>query len=120
MAPVLVLVPAGADAHLDPPAAHLVDGDRDLGEVAGRPERDRRDQRPEPDRRRVAREPGEHRPGVGRRLARLAREALVVVGPEQRLEPRGLGRPGHGELLVVGEALLGLDHQREPHLDSCI
>ena len=32
--PVLGLVPAGADADLDPPAAHLVDGDRDLGEVA--------------------------------------------------------------------------------------
>jgi hypothetical protein len=26
----------------------------------------------------------------------------------------------HGELLLVGQPLLGLDHQREPHVDSCI
>ena len=35
VAAVLVVVPARADAHLDPPAAHLVDGQHDLGEVAG-------------------------------------------------------------------------------------
>ena len=49
----------------------------------------------------------------------LAREALVVVGPEERLEPGRLGPLHDGQLLVVGEAHLGLGHQREPHvLDS--
>jgi hypothetical protein len=41
-----------------------------------------------------------------------------VIGAEQRLEARRLGPPRHRELLVIGQALLGLDHQREAHLNS--
>ena len=115
---MLELVPAGADADLDPPAAHLVDRRDDLGEVAGVAEGDRRDERAEPDPVGLAGEPGQDGPGVGRRLAGRSREALVVVGPEERLEPVGLGALGDRDLVAVAQALLGLEHQREAHRSS--
>ncbi len=115
VAAVLLLVPAGAEAHLDPAAAHLVDRQHHLGKVARRAEQDRRDEDTQAERRRLAREPGEHGPGIGRRLVAVAGEALVVIGPEQGLEPGCLGSPGDGQLLLVGQPLLGLDHEREPH-----
>ncbi len=43
---VFLVVPARAEPEFDPPAGHLVDGRRDLGEVAGMPEGDRRDKDP--------------------------------------------------------------------------
>ena len=115
MALVLVRVPARAHADLDPAAAQLVDGHGDLGEVARRPERHGRDEDAEPDPARVPRQASEHRPGVGRRLVGLAREALVVVGPEERLEAGRLGPLHDRKLVGVGEAHLGLGHQCEPH-----
>ena len=72
---VLELVPAGADADLDPAAAHLIDGRHDLGEDARVPERDRRHQHAQTDPVGVAGQAGDDRPGVGRRLAGRAREA---------------------------------------------
>ena len=39
----------------------------------------------------------------------------VVVGAEERLEAGRLGAPRDGELVLVRQALLGLDHQREAH-----
>ena len=112
---VLELVPAGADPDLDPPAAHLVDGRDNLHEVAGVPERHRTDEAPEPDRRRLAGETREDRPGVRRRAVGVAREVGVVVAPEEGLEPEALGQPGDRQLVVVAQALLRLDHQREAH-----
>ena len=112
---MLEVVPAGPDADLDPPAAHLVDGRDDLGEVARMPERDRRDQGAEPDAIGLPGEAGQDRPRVGGRLPGRAREARVVVGAEQRLEAVGLGALRDGDLVAVGQALLGLDHQRETH-----
>ena len=112
---VLVLVPAGAHAHLDAPARHLVHRDRDLGEVAGRPERDGRDERAEVDPGRFAGKPRQHGPGVRGGVARGPREALVVVGAEHRLEAARLSPPGDGQLVRIGHALLRLDHQRKAH-----
>ena len=80
---VLGLVPARAEAELDPAAAHLVDlrhGDREGTGVA---ERGRRDERAEADRGGLAGEPGQRDPGV-----RRAREAVGV-----RPSP-GSGRSG--------------------------
>ena len=98
------------------PPRHLVDGRHDLGEVAGMAERHRRDQDPEPDPRRVPRETGEDGPRIGCPSAGRPGEALVMVGPEERFEPGRLGAPNDRQLVVIGEALLGLDHQRETHL----
>ena len=117
---MLEVVPAGPDADLDATAAHLVDGRHDLREVAEVPERDRRDQHAQPDPVGLAGQPGEDGPGIGGRHAGGSREARVVVGAEERLEAVGLGALGHGHLVAVGHALLGLDHQREAHRDSCM
>ena len=66
---MLELVPAGPDADLDAPAAHLVDRRDDLGEVAGMAEGDRRDEDAEADPIGLAGEPGEDRPCIGCRLS---------------------------------------------------
>ena len=86
------VVPAGAEAELDAPAAHRV-GLRDLDrERAGQPERHRRDERAEPDARRLAAERGERHPRVGRaRPGRTLADAEVVVGAEERVEAELLG-----------------------------
>ncbi len=95
------------------PAAHLVDRGHDLGKRPGQPVGDRRDERPEPDRARLAGDPGQDGPGIGRGQVVGTREALVVVGAEERPEPGRLGPLGDGELLGVGDPLLGLEHDRE-------
>ncbi len=118
--PVLVRMPARAEANLDAPTAQLVGGEDDLGEVAGRPEGHRRDEHPQPDPRHVPRQPGDHRPGVRGVAAGLAGEALVVVRAEQRLEPGGLGPARDGQLVVVGQPHLGLDHEGEAHAGSSV
>ena len=112
---VLLVVPAGAEAGLDAAVAHLVDRLDHLGQVAGDPERDRRDEGAEPDRLRLARQAGERRPGIGRRQAGFAREAGVMIGSEECLEPGLLGGAGEGQDLVVAEPLLGLGHQGVAH-----
>ena len=99
VAAVLILVPAGAETQLDAPAAQLVRRDHDLGQVAGGPERDRRHQHAEADPLRVPREARDHGPCVGGVTTRVAREALVVVGPEQGLETGRLRAPGDGQLV---------------------
>ncbi len=113
---VLVVVPARAEPELDPAAGHLVDRRHDLGEVARVAERDRGDQSAEPDPRCVPGQSGEDRPGIGGPLSGRPRKALVVVGPEERLEAGRLGPPDDRQLLLVGQALLGLDHEREAHV----
>src|SRR5688500_2628043 len=62
---VLVLVPAGTEAGLDAPAAHLVDGLDHLGEVAGKAEGDGRDEDAQADRARLPRQTGQRGPCVG-------------------------------------------------------
>jgi len=52
---------------------------------------------------------------VRRRPVAVAREARVVVAPEERLEAGRFGVQRQGELLLVGHPLLGLGHQREAH-----
>ena len=96
---MLEVVPAGPDADLDAAAAHLVDGRDDLGEDAGMAERDRRHEHAEADPLGLAGQAGDDRPGVGRRLAGLAREAREVVrrGRTRRSRsPRRAWRPPAG------------------------
>ena len=112
---VLPLVPPGADAELDPPAAHLVDlrhRDRERSRVA---ERRRRHQRPEPD---AARVPGETRqrdPGVGGAGQPLGAHAEVVVGAEERPVAEVLRGPRDGEQVVVRRTLLRFGEDSKLH-----
>ena len=110
---VLVLVPAGADAEVDAPAGDVVGGQRELGQDGGGAERDRRDQRAEPDPLGDRGERADRAPGVERAVA--LRERQVVVGAQQRLEAAALGGAREREPVVPADALLPLDHQREPH-----
>ena len=103
---MLELVPARPHADLDPAAAHLVDRRHDLGEAARMAERHRRDEHAEADPVGVAGETGHDGPGVGRRLAGRAREARVVVGPEERLEAVRLGALGDRDVVAVAQSLL--------------
>ncbi len=112
---MLQVIPAGADADLDPAAAHLVDRGHDLGEGARVAEGDRRDEDAEPDPVGLAGQAGHDRPGVGRRLAGRPRKALVVVGPEEGLDAVRLGSLGDRDMVAVAEALLGLEHEGEAH-----
>ena len=114
---VLGVVPAGADAELDPAAAHVVDlghgeasgpGRRKVAEVTRVP------------RRIAGRLPGEGAegdPGVGRARAGRSRAPIfeVVVRAEEAVEAERLGRLGHGEQLLVGGALLGLGEDAQLH-----
>jgi hypothetical protein len=120
---VLGLVPAGAEAELDPAARHGVDL-RDLdGERAGQPEGGRRHQRAEPDAAGLAGQPGQRDPGVGgtRQALRVA-HLQVVVGAEEGVEAQLLGGLGDGELGVVAGALLGFGEDTqitEIHAPHC-
>jgi hypothetical protein len=113
---VLGVEPARADAQLDPAAAHLVHlGDADR-QRARQPERGRAHQGAEPDRGRLPGQPRQGDPGVGGAGARVALpDALVVVGPEERVEPQALGGLGHDEEFVVGGPLLGLGEEPQFH-----
>ena len=92
---------------------HLRDGD---GQRPGVAERRGRDQGAEPDGRGLAGQPGERDPGVGGAgQAVAAAHRQVVVGAEERAVPALLGRPGHGEQVVVGGALLGLGEHAQLH-----
>ena len=113
---VLGVVPTRAEPELDPPAAHRV-GLRDLDRERTREaERHRRHERAEPDARRLAAERGERHPRVGRARAGSAlADALVVVGPEERVEAELLGRLGDREQLVVRRALLRFGEDSQLH-----
>ena len=113
---VLAVVPAGAEAQLDPSAAHGVDRGHADGEGAGQPEGHRGDEGAEPDAVGVTGEAGERGPRVGRPGAGVRRRDLqVVVGPEEGVEARLLGDVRHREELVVGGALLGLGEDPQLH-----
>ena len=112
---VLLLVPAGTHAHVQPTAGHLVHGRGQLRKVARVAKRHRRDERPEPDAARLAGEAGQDGPGVGGGAAGLTGKAVVVIGAQERLEAGRLGAPGERQLVGIGAALLRLDHQRVPH-----
>ena len=112
---VLGLEPAGADAELDPAAAHLVDlGHRDR-QRPGQPEGGRRHQRAQPDPAGLAGQPGERHPGVGRAGQAVAAHRQVVVGPEEGVEAGLLGAPGDGQQVVVGGAHLGFGEDPQFH-----
>ena len=90
---LVVLVRAGADADLEPPPGHVVDGERLLREYARRAEHDRADDRADPDPARRLRERGERRPALveGPRPDRVHE----VVGHPEAVEPEllDLARP---------------------------
>src|SRR5204862_7608338 len=105
---VLAVVPARAEAELDPSAAHLVDlRDRDR-ERSWVPERHGCHEGAEPDARRVAREGGEREPGVGRPGKPVAGERHVVIGAEEGVEAELLGEAGERREIGVVRTLLGL------------
>ena len=60
-------------------------------------------------------QPGDDRPGIGRRLVGRTGKALVMVRSEERLEAGRFGMLRDGQLVGVAHPLLGLDHERKPH-----
>ena len=102
-------------ADFDPAAAHLIDRRHDLGEAARVPERDGRDEHAEADPVRFAGEPGEDRPGIGRRPPFRPRKARVVIGTEEGLDAIRLGALGDRHLVAVAQSLLRFEHEREAH-----
>ncbi len=115
---MLQLIPAGSQPHLEPPAAHLVDGRRHLGQVAGMAKGDRREQGPKADPIRIAGQAGQHGPRIGGRQAGRSREARVVVRAKEGLEPVRFGAFGDGNLFAVAQPLLGLDLKGKSHVDA--
>ena len=108
----------GADAELDPAAAHLVDlGDRD-GQRSGQPEGGRGHQRAQPDPAGLPGQPGQRQPRVGRSGQPVAAHRQVVVGPEEGVEAGLLGTPGDGEQVVVGGAQLGFGEDPQFHAST--
>ena len=117
---VILVIPAGPHADLEASTAHRVDGRRHLRKGAGNSERDRRDERADPDRARVARQPGERRPRIGRRLADApGRRRSGPSGRTPRARQPPL--PGEGQDVVVAQPLLRLRHQgvAHPAEDTC-
>src|SRR5262249_39112514 len=113
---VLVLVPAGAEPELDPPAAHLVDLGHGDGEWTRVPEGGRGEQRAEPDARGLPGQAGEGGPRFGGPgLPADAAHAEKMVGAEEPIEAELFGGSCHGKELVVGRALLGLGEDPQLH-----
>ena len=107
----------GAEAELDPAAAHRVDlrhlHREDRRQTVG----DRRHERPEPECRRVASEACEGGPrvgGAGERVA--AAHPQIVIGAEEPCEAEALGCLREHALVVVAEALLGLGEDAVFHV----
>src|SRR5581483_8269160 len=112
---VLRLVPAGADAELDATIRDVIRGRDELGEHRRAAEGDRRDERAEADRARDRCEAADRAPGVECSVRVAAHDRAVVVGAEEGVELRVLRRACERDPLRPGDALLALDHQREPH-----
>ena len=114
VARVLALVPAGAQAELDPAARDVVGGHRELTGQGGW--RNVAGETSVPRRSRVVTPP--RAGGWPRRRARRAgghRERHVVVGAEQRLESVLLAGARRARASRPGDVLLALDHQAEVH-----
>src|SRR5262249_43494713 len=107
-------------ADLDAAAAHLVDGRDYLRQRARMAERHGRHEHAQPEPVGVPRQPGDDRPGVGRRPARRAREALVVVGAEERLDAVRLGALGDREVTPLAHALVWRDKEGKALRSSMI
>ena len=101
------LEPAGADAELDPAAAHRVDLRHGDGERTGQAEGRRGHQGAEPDPAGFPCQSGQRRPGVGRAGAAVAvAHVEVVVGAEEGPVSAVLGAARHRQQLVIAGALL--------------
>src|SRR5262249_42729400 len=92
--PPLVLVPAGADAHLDPPAGHDVDGGRDLRQVRGIAVPHACAHLPEAYPLRRSRERRHQRPGLVGCLIGGYRNGVEMVVDPDRFEGSGIGGLG--------------------------
>jgi len=104
----LRLVPSGADAQDQAPAADLVDGGGHLGQHGGIAEGDGHHQGSQLDTPGVRRQRGEHGPGLVDPRGRLGGESeeQVVVDPD-RVESAGLCRPRDRAQIRVGRRSSG-------------
>ena len=114
---VLVLLPAGADAEQEPPAADVVDGGGPLRQHGGVPvghaEHEGAEAHPVGGRGQRA-ERGGGLEGGGVRATEAAAVAHEVVGDVDAVPPGGLGVAG--DLEDVGPGLLEVRPDREPHV----
>ena len=103
----LLLVPAGAEAEHEAPAADLVDRRGHLRDQARRVEAGAGDERTEPHPLGRGGEGGQQRPRLpGPALGPAVAAVEQVVAEPDRVEAAGFGRAGHGE--VLGPAHLAL------------
>ncbi len=106
---MLVVEPSGAETQFYSPTGHLIDlGDRN-GQHGRMPEGGRGDQSAQADPRGLAGQTGQRDPGIGRpRKTGNPAHLQIVIGPEERIEPRILGHLRNPQQIIVGCPLLGL------------
>src|SRR4051794_19596774 len=112
---VLLLHPAGSDRELDAAVGDVVGARDELRQYRRVAERDRGDERAEADAGRDGRETADGSPRVERSGGIAASDRAVVVGAEERVELRVLGRARERDPLRPGDAFLALDHEGDPH-----
>ena len=112
---VLGVVPAGAQAELDPAARHVVDLGHLDGEQAGWAEGGAGDEGAQPDALGLTGDGTQGQPGVGRPGQTVAAHGEEVVRAEEGVEACGFGRLGHAEEGPVGRTLLGFDEDAKQH-----
>ena len=103
---VLCVEPTGPEAQLHPAAAHGVDLRHSDGQRARQPEGRRGQQSAQPDAVGLPGDAGQGDPRVGRPGKPVTGHGQEMVAPEEGVEPELLRALGHGQLLIVGGALL--------------
>ena len=111
---MLEVVPAGADAEIEPTARHLIEGGRVLGDDGRVTERDRCDEDAEPHRVGVPGQTAHGGEGVGRLRCGLGAPG-EMIGTGEGVEALGFGEARRPQQLVVGATHLGLGHDGKEH-----
>src|SRR5581483_774396 len=115
---VLGVVPAGAHAQDEPPAAQVVDGQRHAREQRRMAEGDRTDEWPEPHARRLGGGQRERYPAL-QRFALGDRERQEVIRQPERLEAEPLRRGDDAAPAIPGQARFRLDQHAKLHRRPC-